>query len=372
MSNNININKKIGIFINNTDTLIKYKININNYNILKKNFSMIIIIDINSKHAHTLKNYIEKDTEYFKYYFILENDNSYIRKIKYIHDSLNFALFQYNYITFIEDNYIYLNSLSDYFNYINNFNLDICPYIDSSEEKYHYRLFLFTVSYNKSIDFFNFVANINENEIYLFSISTYFENIKNGIICSVVPPDSSEFTSKNIIPELTVMPFLKVAYIDCNIGYNVFKNIDYLEFLTENNFLSIISLETLFYFRNSYTFYEYNKIPSDFNINVYKEYEDLKPFDDDFLHKHFVNYGQYEFRKFKKDNYCNIVNTNYILPNFIRKKLHNLNILYYFDLPYEFNIFNYRTNNTDLNSLNINELIFHWVDNGIYENRKYQ
>ena len=56
--------KKIGIFINNTDSIIKYKININNYNNLKQNFTIIIIIDINTKYSNNLKSYIEKDTEY--------------------------------------------------------------------------------------------------------------------------------------------------------------------------------------------------------------------------------------------------------------------------------------------------------------------
>ena len=97
------MSKKIGIFINNTDSIIKYKININNYNNLKQNFIIIIIIDINSKYANNLKSYIEKDTEYFIYYFVLEKNSCYIEKIKYIYDNINFLSLDYKYLTYVKE-----------------------------------------------------------------------------------------------------------------------------------------------------------------------------------------------------------------------------------------------------------------------------
>ena len=48
-----------------------------------------------------------------------------------------------------------------------------------------------------------------------------------------------------------------------------------MEFLVENNFISLISLETIEFIKNDYTFYEYTNIPNDFDINIYKEYDDL-------------------------------------------------------------------------------------------------
>ena len=344
--------KKIGIFINNTDSIIKYKININNYNNLKQNFTIIIIIDINTKYSNNLKSYIEKDTEYFIYYFILEKNCSFIEKIQYIYDNINFSSLEYKYLTFIEDNYIYLDSFKKYFTYVNDHNLDACPYYDSSEKDYHYGVFLYSINKKTSLKFSDYIKTniINDDYInYINYINLFFNSIKN----------------------IKIKSFLKIAYVDCNIGYNIFKNIEYLEFLVENNFISLISLETIEFIKNDYTFYEYTNIPNDFDINIYKEYDDLSTYSESFLHNHFLKHGQFEFRKFKKNIYDDKINTNYILPNFIRKKLHNLNILYYFDLPYEFNIFNYKNINHDLSKFTINELILHWVNNGIYENRKY-
>ena len=54
------MNKKLGVFINNTENESDYLINYNNYKNLKKNFDNIIIIDLNNNFSLNLKKYIEK------------------------------------------------------------------------------------------------------------------------------------------------------------------------------------------------------------------------------------------------------------------------------------------------------------------------
>ena len=78
MSNNL------GIFINNTNSEVKYNINIINYNNLKNNFQNIIIIDINNEYSEKLNSYIKDDNEKNNYNIKIINyemDNKYFKNI---------------------------------------------------------------------------------------------------------------------------------------------------------------------------------------------------------------------------------------------------------------------------------------------------
>ena len=117
MSNNL------GIFLNNTNSEVKYNINIINYNNLKNNFKNIIIIDINNEYSEQLNSYIKDDNEKNDYIIKIikyEMDNKYLKnnfddfegnKIMNITNDLKYL--DYNYITFINDNYIYCENLKD-------------------------------------------------------------------------------------------------------------------------------------------------------------------------------------------------------------------------------------------------------------------
>ena len=49
------MNKKLGVFLNNTENDRDYLINYNNYKNLKKNFDDIIVIDLNNNHSLNFK-----------------------------------------------------------------------------------------------------------------------------------------------------------------------------------------------------------------------------------------------------------------------------------------------------------------------------
>jgi hypothetical protein len=301
----------IGIFLNNTDSELKYKINISNYNKLKNNFDVIIIIDIDNEYSNKLKNNLFNNDKKIIYYIL---DNQYINDYK---EEIIIALkkivnINYDYATFINDKYIYLNDLKDYFNYVIEKNIEFCPYADSSEIFYHYELYLFTIDIKKVDVFLNHILNNDLDN------SSNLNNIFNSIL-----------------------PYLKCAYIKNNINTNIFYNDKIYNKLLDNNILPILSLENLYYRINIYE-YDYNasdykEIPEHFDINIYKKNKDLENLPESFLLNHFIKYGQYEHRKFsKKNNYI-----NYILTNSIRNKLKEIDLLYKFDVPDDFNVYNH-------------------------------
>ena len=57
------MNKKLGVFLNNTENESDYLINYNNYKNLKKNFDDIIVIDFNNNYSLNLKKKLEKNKD---------------------------------------------------------------------------------------------------------------------------------------------------------------------------------------------------------------------------------------------------------------------------------------------------------------------
>ena len=160
------------------------------------------------------------------------------------------------------------------------------------------------------------------------------------------------------------MSYLKIGYLENNLNINIFNNNNFYKYLFENNILPVISILSLLFLKNNYNYTIHNNIPDDFDINIYKLHEDLKSFSNEYLYKHFVNYGQYEGRIYNNTN-----THNCILPQYIRDYLEQENLLYYFDIPCKFNIYNYKKNNSELENLNDTELVIHWINYGQYENK---
>lgn len=353
----------LGIFFNNTNTDLKFDININNFNNLQKNFDNIIVVDINNDFSKKLRTKIIKD-EYDDKYDDKYNENTNIfennSKIqKYFLDNLflkkdsedynfkdiihilgNINYVNYNYITFINDDYIYCDNLTEYFKYVNNHNLDLYSYTDSTENKYHYQLYIFTISVEYIDNFINLVNSKKDYKKILFRLPTIFEN---------------------------KMPFLKTAFLNDNINNNIFYNSNTYKYFFEEKILPIININYLSYLKNNYKYIIHDTIPDDFDINIYKSSKDLESFPDDFLYEHFLNYGQFEFRKYNDLN-----NSSYVLPYYLRSVLKKYNLLHFFDIPDDFNIYKYRENNTDLQSFDENKLVLHWLNYGYNEQRIYK
>jgi len=335
MSNNL------GIFINNTDSELKLAINISNINNLKSNFKSIIIIDIENEYSLRLKKEIDSNIVY-KFIFNNKYPNSNFEdfnneKIKYTLENLEYINLDNDfYITFINDNYIYADSLDDYFNYVKIHNLDFYSMTDSSEERYHYQLYLFSIK-SSCIEKF-------KDYIKIYNPHIHFDIIK-------------IFNSK--------MCYLKIAYIDINYENNIFYNSNTLyEILVKKNLLPIININKLNNIIKNFKNTIFNVIPTNFNIDVYRSHNDLLDFNDDKLYNHFLNYGQYEPRIYSKNNF--------ILPVYLRNLLKKSNILHFYDVPDDFNLENYSANYIDLKEKSSKDLLFHWVSYGHKENRIYR
>jgi hypothetical protein len=325
----------LGIFLNHTVSENDFYINLHNYNILKSNFKRIIIIDIDNEYSQKLKDLI-------KCTYIVIDKKKKIRDPISDFDiySIQYLLKNYklpidnHYITFILDKYIYCNNLADYFQYIDNHNLDFCSFTDSTELRYHYQLYLFTISNHVFNKFKNYMIN-NENE----NLELYLADI---------------FILK--------MPYLKVAYINENNGINIYYNYVLYEKLFTKKILPIINLKILENYKNNFTVDKYDKIPFHFNIDIYRKYPDLMDKSDDFLYNHFLEYGQFENRNYSDHG-------RYILPLFMRNILKLFDLLYLFDVLDQFTVAEYRNSNKDLDYLTDKELFFHWINSGKYENR---
>jgi hypothetical protein len=278
----------LGVFLNNTKSETNYNINIHNFNILKNNFDNIIILDCDNKLSQKFKNLIYKknNSKIIKYIinnkYIKDNLNDFdIENIIYALNNIN-DLYkdEYKFITFINDNYIYCDNLKNYFNYVNIHNLNFCSYTDSTENNYHYQLYLFTVmsSYINKL-----ITNIQQNNTNILSI---FDN---------------------------KMPFVKVAYLNDNINCNIFYNNKLYIELIKNKMLPILNINILYYtienniilnkyirdILHNYKLLDNFGIPHNFNILKYKEYNnDLINLEESELMDHWFRYGRNENRQY--------------------------------------------------------------------------
>ena len=328
----------IGIFLNNTNSEIKYNINLVNFNNLKNNFDKNIVVDIDNEYSNRLNTILKNTNENIINYMI---SNKYIKdsnndfEINLIVSVLNNIDYNnYDYLTFINDNYIYVDSLKNYFDYVYKHKLEFYSYSDSTEHKYHFQLYLFSIQSNSIC---KLLLNKDDNNL-LFRIKDIFES---------------------------KMPFLKIAYLKCNLENNIFYNFkkEVYKKLLKKNLLPIININSLYFMKNNFRDINYILIPDDFDINIYKS-DDLKDFNDEEIINHFINHGQYEFRLYKK--------YNTLYPDYIRNILKKNNILEYFDVPDDFDLLKYREKNEDLKNLSIKQLILHWVNYGFYEKRIYK
>jgi hypothetical protein len=351
-------NNNIGIFLNNTNSEVSLQINLHNYNILKNNFEKIIIIDIKNSFSLKLQDLISSEKNNINIYITDDNciknnlsdiniysvffliniiDKQLLQKYINIRSNDINDVLKCNYLTFISDNYIYCDNLSDYFNYINKHNLDFYSYTDSSEKKYHYQLYFFSISYKALNIFKEFILNNKDNIDIEFDLIKLFDD---------------------------KMPFIKIAYLNENISNNIFYNYKLFKILFNNKLLPIININYLYHFINNFNIIIHTTIPDIFDIEIYRKYPDLEDKSDIFLQNHFLLNGQFENRNYSEDGNC-------MLPTFIRNSLKSFNLLYFFDIPDNFNKSIYKKNNSDINSLTDKELYLHWINYGRSENRIY-
>ena len=335
--------KNIGFFINSTINKKLLDINYHNILLLSVNFTDIYVCDETNNYSEQLQKKV-KNIRNLANFESVNNFNSF-QKIDILLKKLDNN--NINLITIIFDKYIYINNLNNYFDFVNKCSYDLISFTDSTELFYHLQINLFTIKKNNIEKFKKLINNfsIQKNEyaiLYLDFLKELVNEIKNR-------------TS-----------YCKTAYIECVEKKNIYLlNNDYYYYLLNKEILPIIKIKLLDNLIKEYDNKEivHKKIPNDFDISIYKSYEDLINFDDDFLMKHFIEYGQFECRKYKK--------SENILPLLLWKKLNKVKLVKYFDFPENFDFYNYKNKNDDLKKLNKIELKKHWINYGVYEDRKY-
>ena len=335
---------KIGVFINNTHNKKNMEVNLHNIKTLCTNFDKFYIIDEKNDFTELLYNRISNISN-FKDILFKEKSNIFQKIneiIKLIKDE------NFDCVTFINDNCIYLNALKGYFEFIDNSSYDIISYTDSTEIFYHMQMNILTLMKNNFHKYENLIEDFNTKNVFDYNL-LYLDFLKEINQC---------FNKKGI--------YCKTAYIESIYKKNIYlSNSDHYYYLLENNILPIIDTKLLENLNDEYDKkdFVFKKIPNDFDINIYKSYDDLKEYDEEFLKIHFIEHGQFECRRFK--------NQETILPAILYNKLNKINLVNYFDFPENFDFFIYKNKNDDLKNLNKVDLKNHWINYGIYEDRIY-
>jgi hypothetical protein len=340
------MSKILAIFANHTCNNIKYNISLNNISLLRDKFTNIIIVDTkNEEYANKLHNDFLGDEKIINYFFV-ENDN-YFDFGKWIFALNNIDYKKYDYIMFINDSIILLDPLDNFFLYFkNSSDINLYAYNDSTQIKYHYQSYLFFVKSKSILNFINF-----------------FESKKNVIVDLESLVHNVELNMCNIIDDHDC--FLKIGN-EWNMSKNLYwENESLYKYLLSKNIFSIIKLKKIFDIQREYKIDIYGISVDNFDYEFYKSYyDDLNSLSNIELLNHFIEHGQYEGRKFNS-------NFKVILPEYYREKLDEIGLLYFFDVPKDFDIYYYKKNNADVESLSILETIFHYINYGVYEGRTY-
>ena len=339
--------KILALFANHTNNKIKYNISLNNISCITKYVSNIIIIDTeNEYYADLLKKDLES-TNLISNYFYIKNDHFYdFGKWTFVLEKINLS--DYDYILFLNDSIILTDAVEKYFHYIETMmspDTNLYAYNDSTQIKYHYQSYLFLMKSSSISKFLNFFESKKQ---HIHNLETLIKNI--------------ELNMCNIDNNHDV--FIKIGN-----EYNYEKNLywhneELYQYLLDKDIFAIIKLKKIFDIQRDYKITIYGDSINDFDYKFYKENYDLQNMSDEDVLKHFVSIGQYEGRK--PNN-----NFNVILPKYYRDKLDNLGILYLFDIPNDFDIYYYKKNNPDIETLSIIDTIYHYINYGYYEERKY-
>ena len=335
--------KKIGFFINNTNNKKYLDINYHNIKILNSNFDEFYVVDEETEFSLVLEDRTKKLRKKSEYFFAEGNN---FKKINFLLNKLEID--DLDSLTVIFDEYIYINSIQDYFKFCDNSNYDLISFTDSSELFYHLQVNILYIK-NKSFNLYKKIINDfsskkqDYNLLYIDFLKELQLKIDNRAC------------------------YCKIAYIESNEKKNIFlTSSEYYFYLLSRELLPIINVKYLESLVNDFDNKEFvhKKLPLDFDIDIYRSYDDLKTFDDEFLKKHFVEHGQFECRKYKK--------SELILPKVLYDKLNKIRLIKYFDFPTDFDFYSYRDKNDDLKKLNKLDLKKHWINYGVYEDRKYK
>jgi len=356
--------KILCIFSNHTSNMIKYNISLSNISILKKFVTNIIIVDsIEEEYGNKLCKDFEDDPILLKY-FLIKNDNYYdfgkwTYVLKLLTESKNsknesnnsYSIDNYDYILFVNDSIVINNNIENYFIYLNNNvsqNINLYAYNDSTQIKYHYQSYFFSIKTcitNKFISFFE------SKKSKIHDLESLVHNVEINL-CEIDPSHD--------------------CLIKIGNEYNMTKNIYWenevlYKFLLSKQIFALLKLKRIYDIHKEYklTIYGYNI--EDFDYNFYKTYYDdinVQNMSNPELLNHFVTIGQFEGRKFNKK-------FNVLLPDYYKNFLQDIKLLYFFDIPDDFDVYYYKRHYSDVKHLSTMDTIFHYLNYGIYQSRRY-
>ena len=339
--------KILALVANHTTSNIKYNISLNNILYIEPYVQNITIIDTDNEiYSKKLYNDIKKHSKINNYFFI-PND-TYFDFGKWVYALKKIDYMQYDYVLFLNDSIILLEEIHNFFIYLNNLEtlVNLYGYNDSTQIKYHYQSYFFAIKNNTIQKFIMFF----ESKIHLIH--------------------DLESLIHNVELELVNLDDNKDCLIKIGNDYNLSKNLyweneDLYKYLITKKIFSIIKLKKIFDIQKDYKITIYGSNINNFDHNFYKNYYELNISSYDELLEHFIQIGQYEGRKPN-------VNFSVILPDYYREKLNQIGILYFFDVPLDFDIYYYKKNNSDLQELSNIDTIYHYINNGYQEGRSYK
>jgi len=332
----------LAIFSNHTYNNIKYNISFNNISYIIPHVSDIIIVDsIEEEYAIKLKTDLNNIPKIKNFYFV-KNDKIYLDFYKwmYILNISNSFIEKYDYILFINDSIIITHDMNEYFNYLNNSTnkINIYGYNDSTQLQYHYQSYLFMIHQNTIPKFKNLYE---EKKQYIYDVNSLIRNLELNFYSIDKNHDC----------------FIKIGK-DHNKNNNIFWENDKLyEKLLSNNILCLIKLKRIQDYQKSYIYEYFNKTPINFNHSYYKEnYHDLRLLSNKELEIHYLKYGQFEGRKYTYNS------TTKILPQFYRKCLESINMLDFFDIDENIDIFSLKKKNPDYKNKKNRSVILNFIE----------
>jgi hypothetical protein len=333
----------LAIFSNHTYDKIKYNISFNNISYIIPHVNDIIIVDsINEEYAIKLKKDLSGVSKIKNFYFV-KNDKIFLDFYKwmYILNMNNTLIDKYDYVLFINDSIIITHDMNGYFDYLNNSTkkINVYGFNDSTQLQYHYQSYLYMINKDTIPKFKNLYEerkpNIHDVNSLIRNLELNFYSIDESHDCYIkIGKEENKY---------------------CNIFW---ENDKLYEKLLSNNILCLIKLKRILDYQKTYIYDYITNIPSTFNHSFYKKtYNDLRLLSNKELENHYLKFGQFEGRKY---NYNSI---NKILPNFYRVCLKKINMLNFFDIEDEFDIYFLKNKNIEYKNKKNKNIVLSIVEN---------
>jgi hypothetical protein len=332
----------LAIFSNHTYNNIKYNISFNNISYILPHVNDIIIVDsIEEEYAIKLKTDLINIPKIKNFYFV-KNDKILLDFYKwmYILNISNTIIEKYDYILFINDSIIITHDMNEYFNYLNKSinKINIYGYNDSTQLQYHYQSYLFMIHKDTIHKFKNLYEEKKPN---IYDVNGLIRNLELNFYSIDEKHDC----------------LIKIGE-EYNKNNNIFWENDKLyEHLLSNNILCLIKLKRIQDYQKSYIYDYFSKIPINFNHSFYKDtYNDLRLLSNKELENHYLKYGQFEGRRYTYNS------TTKILPQFYRKSLELINMLLFFDIDENLDIFYLKKKNPDYKNKKNRNIILNFIE----------